>query len=109
MLYLMMNKTDKTYLVKVGYSDGTRNLSNRRKQYFSYNPTAIMKSSCAGPSCSENTCHAMLAEMGGQRIKGTEWFYVSEALFNDLYKQGMGLFKPNQKPIHFIEEFENGA
>ena len=46
MLYLMMDKTDKEYLVKVGFSHG--GTGQRRKQYYSYNPRAIMRSSCAG-------------------------------------------------------------
>lgn len=44
MLYLMMDKSDKEYLVKVGFSDREVKLRNRRKAYYSYNPRAIMRS-----------------------------------------------------------------
>lgn len=105
MLYLMMNKTDKEYLVKVGYSKG--GVSKRRAQYYGYNPRAIMRSACAGSREMENGCRAMLVNWGGVRIKGTEWFVVSRELFADLYIKGMSAFRPNHKPIHFLEEFEN--
>ena len=48
MLYLMMDKKSDYRLVKVGYSDGVKNIKTRRKSYYSYNPFAIMRSSCAG-------------------------------------------------------------
>ncbi len=104
MLYLMMDKNDTEYLVKVGYSKG--GTAKRRSQYYSHNPKAIMRSSCAGSREAEKDCHAILAKQGGQRIKGTEWFIVSPALFWTLYEKGMAMFKPKQNPIHFLEEFE---
>ena len=107
MLYLMMDKTDKEYLVKVGFSDG--GTSKRRKQYYSYNPRAIMRSSCAGSRSMERTCHAQLEDVGGVRIKGTEWFVVPKNVFDVLYREGMSAFRPNHKPIHFLEEFENNS
>lgn len=103
MLYLMMDKNDKECLVKVGYSKGGTN--KRRQQYYGYNPRAIMRSSCAGSRSSEQTAHQLLAEWGGERIKGTEWFIVPAALFWMLYEKGMSAFKPKQQPIHFLEEF----
>ena len=103
MLYLMMDKTDKEYLVKVGFSDG--GTAKRRKQYYGYNPKAIMRSSCAGPRCTELTCRKLLAEWGGVRIQGAEWFIVSKRLFDELYQKGMSAFRPNHQPIHFLEEF----
>lgn len=107
MLYLMMDKTDKEHLVKVGFSDG--GTAKRRKQYYSYNPRAIMRSSCAGSRSMENSCHDTLAKAGAIRIKGTEWFVVSAELFNTLYTKGMAFFRPKHQPIHFLEEFENNV
>lgn len=62
MLYLMMDKTDKEFLVKVGFSDGET--TRRRRQYRSYNPRAIMRSSCAGSTSMEKRCHQDLAKWG---------------------------------------------
>ena len=103
MLYLMMDKTDKEYLVKVGYSNGE--VSRRRRQYRSHNPRAIMRSSCAGSTSMEAQCHRELSKMGGSRIGGTEWFVVSKEVFDKLYTEGMGHFRPNHRPIHFLEIF----
>lgn len=107
MLYLMMNKTDKEHLVKVGFSHG--GTGQRRRQYYGYNPRAIMRSSCAGSREMESGCHSTLAKAGGVRIKGTEWFVVSAELFDTLYREGMAFFRPKHQPIHFLEEFENNA
>lgn len=107
MLYLMMDKTDKECLVKVGYSKG--GTARRRAQYYGYNPRAIMRSSCAGSREAEQHCRTLLTEWGGVRIKGTEWFVVPATLFWTLYEKGMEAFKPKQKPIHFLEEFEERA
>lgn len=104
MLYLMMDNLANSHLVKVGYSDGTKNLSKRRKSYYSHNPKAIMRSTCAGSRDMENACHQTLSELG-IRISGTEWFEVPEFLFNSLYNEGMAFFRPNHKLIHFLEEF----
>lgn len=103
MLYLMMDKTDKEFLVKVGFSDGET--TRRRRQYRSYNPRAIMRSSCAGTVSMEKRCHQDLAKWGGERIGGTEWFVVSKELFDELYIKGMSAFRPKHNPIHFLEFF----
>ncbi len=103
MLYLMMNKTDTEYLVKVGYSKG--GVTQRRAQYYGYNPRAIMRSACAGSRSMETGCRADLVKWGGVRIKGTEWFIVSAELFEKLYQKGMSAFRPKHDPIHFLEEF----
>jgi hypothetical protein len=42
--------------------------------------------------------------MQGVRTTGTEWFVVPEQIFDTLYREGMGLFRPKHKPIHFLEE-----
>lgn len=107
MLYLMMDKADKECLVKVGYSKG--GTAKRRAQYYGYNPRAIMRSSCAGSCEAEQHCRTLLTEWGGVRIKGTEWFVVPATLFWTLYEKGMEAFKPKQRPIHFLEEFEERA
>lgn len=106
MLYLMMSKTNGLYLVKVGYSNGPKNLRNRRRAYRCHNPLAIMRSSCAGAS--EEDCRNQLIKNNCVRIKGTEWFIVPKEIFNTLYSKGMGAFYPNHQPIHFLEEFEKG-
>ena len=106
MLYLMMNKTDTQHLIKVGFSDGPHNLATRRKSYYSYNPLAIMRSTCAGSREMELKCREKITEWGGSRIKGTEWFLVSKNLFDILYKNGMGAFYPDKTPIHFLEKYE---
>ena len=103
MLYLMMQKTDSLYLVKVGYSKG--GTCQRRKTYYTYNPTAIMRSSCAGSTSMEHSCHCQLEEESICRVKGTEWFIVSQELFNTLYQEGMKHFRAEHNPIHFLENF----
>lgn len=103
MLYLMMDKTDKEYLVKVGYSKG--GTAQRRRQYYGYNPKAIMRSSCAGSREMEQGCRNDLSKWGGTRIKGTEWFIIPKVLFDELYEKGMSVFRPKYQPIHFLEEF----
>ena len=105
MLYLMMNKTDNEYLVKVGFSNGTANLRTRRNAYRSHNPRAIMRSTCAGSMSMESTCHSDLKRAGGVRISGTEWFSISKELFDRLYIEGMQYFRPKHSPIHFPEKF----
>ena len=104
MLYLMMSTTHTKFLVKVGFSNGVRSLNNRRKAYYSHNPGAIMRSTCAGSVSMECQCHSQLSTIGN-RISGTEWFEVSEKIFDELYEKGMSYFRPNQQPIHFLEEF----
>lgn len=103
MLYLMMDKTDKECLVKVGYSKG--GTAQRRAQYYGYNPRAIMRSSCAGSRANEQEAQKLLADWGGERIPRTEWFVVDAPLFWTLYERGMSAFRPKQQPIHFLEEF----
>ena len=101
MLYLMMCKSNNKNIVKVGV---TRQLTQRRAQYKSHNPFAIMRSSCAGTEGQENKCHSLLNQIG-KRITGTEWFEVSDEVFQDLYSQGMQKFFPNHSPIYFDEKF----
>ena len=95
-------KSDKELLVKVGFSDRSAKLRHRRAAYRSHNPRAIMRSSCAGNTAEERSCHCSLSAAGGSRILGTEWFVVSQELFDELYNKGMGYFKPNHQPIHFF-------
>ena len=107
MLYLMMNKNENACLVKVGFSDGPANLKIRRKAYFSYNPMAIMRSSCAGNTAMEGKCRDVLLKNGGMRITGTEWFVVPRLLFDELYKKGMGFFhQQTHAQNHFLETFQ---
>lgn len=101
MLYLMLMQSDKNYYAKVGYSKG--GVANRRRAYKTHNPAAIMRSSCAGAE--ESLCRKKLKDMGGIRVKGSEWFIVSCAVYQKLYDEGMAVFKPKQKPIHFNEQF----
>ena len=103
MLYLMMDKHDDFYLVKVGLS---RDVSKRRRQYRTHNPLAIMRSECAGTEQREAQCHSKLIEWGAKRVNGTEWFYVSEELFKQIYKEGMGAFFPKHSPIYLTEVFD---
>lgn len=107
MLYLMMNKNENAYLIKVGFSDGPANLKVRRKSYFSYNPMAIMRSSCAGNTAMERKCRDVLLKNGCMRITGTEWFIVPRPLFDELYEKGMGFFHQQiRTQIHFLETFQ---
>jgi hypothetical protein len=103
MLYLMMDRTNQEYLVKVGYSKG--GTKQRRQQYYGYNPRAIMRSSCAGSRSMETSCRKMLTEWGATRIERTEWFVVSKEMFEKLYNEGMSIFRPSYKTIHFLEDF----
>ena len=102
MLYLMMDQKKNYNLVKVGES---RQLDNRRSNYKSHNPFAIMRSTCAGTESEERKCHTMLYTLG-QRVTGTEWFIVSDEVFTMLYNYGMGYFFPEKKKIYFHEIFK---
>jgi hypothetical protein len=104
MLYLMMSETNKKFLVKVGFSNGTVNLHKRRKSYYSHNPGAIMRSTCAGTLSMETKCHVQLGRIGN-RIVGTEWYEIPKEIFDELYEKGMAYFRPNHHPIHFLEKF----
>ena len=97
----MMNKANDKYLVKVGLAKRPK---ERRAQYKGYNPTAIMRSTCAGTRNEENRAHEKLASVG-KRISGTEWFEVEKETFDELYERGMGAIRPRQNPIHFLEKF----
>lgn len=100
MVYLMMDQKKNCNLVKVGLS---RKLNDRRAAYYSLNPMAIMRSSCAGTEAAENACRDTLKKLG-KRIKGTEWFIVSDEVFEKLYNEGMGFFYASRK-ITFNESF----
>ena len=96
-----MKKKD-CFLVKVGES---RQLNNRRRNYKSHNPFAIMRSSCAGTESQEKDCHLKLYLIG-KKVSGTEWFIVNEECFNELYQKGMGYFFTDRN-IYFDEIFIN--
>ena len=100
MLYLMMTESCGKNLVKVGES---RDITARRRSYKSHNPLAIMRSSCAGTEVAEEYCHKELSKLG-ERIKGTEWFIVSDTVFSYLYSVGMKAFFTDRK-IYFDEEY----
>ena len=95
MLYLMLQKGNNEYLAKVGF---TRDVNKRRYSYRSHNPRAIMRSCCAGQQTHESSCHYKFTFSGAQCVDGTE-------LFDKLYEKGMGYFRENHKPIHFMEKF----
>ena len=101
MLYLMMDKNRSYNLVKVGRSS---DLNSRRNSYRSSNPFAIMRSTCAGTSNAELTAHGLLSKVG-TRVPRTEWFIVSDDIFEELYEKGMFYFFPKNK-IYFQETFE---
>lgn len=101
MVYLMMDKHGSTNLVKVGRAS---HIPQRRASYRTHNPLAIMRSNCAGTSSAEFKCHEILNQVG-KRIPRTEWWIVSDEIFAQLYKEGMGYFFPKHQPIHFCEEF----
>ena len=103
MLYLMLQKGDNEYLAKVGYTADTH---KRRSVYHSHNPRAIMRSSCSGQVKQESACHSHLHLAGVERVGGTEWYIVSKEVFDQLYEKGMGFFRPDHKPIHFLEDFK---
>jgi hypothetical protein len=102
MLYLMMNKVNDKYLVKVGK---TSNIDNRRRAYKSANPYAIMRSTCAGTANEEKAAHRLLATIGTKVKETNEWYEVSKEVFEEFYQEGMGKVRPRQRPINFKEEF----
>jgi hypothetical protein len=93
MLYLMMEKSNGKYFVKVGQS---RSLVQRRRVYKTHNPGAIMRSACAGTEAQERQCRRRLDQCG-IRVDGSEWYRVPLPIFNALYLNGMGFFYPNRK------------
>ena len=101
MLYLMMDKNRNYNLVKVGRSS---DLNSRRSSYRSSNPFAIMRSTCAGTNNAELTAHGLLSQVG-TRVPRTEWFIVSDDIFEELYEKGMFYFFPKNR-IYFQETFE---
>ena len=102
MLYLMLDKRGTDYYAKVGLAKSPK---ERRRNYNTHNPCAIMRSTCAGVCADETRCRQTLALMSITRIGSTEWFKVDEPTFNLLYEKGMEALKPKQRPIHFLEEF----
>ena len=101
MLYLMLDRRDNICVAKVGLS---RDVQNRRRQYRTHNPFAIMRSECAGTENQEKYCHEVLSKWG-KSIDGTEWYVVDEAIFNYLYEKGMGAFYPKGRNIYILEEY----
>ena len=102
MLYLMLDKRNNQFFAKVGLAKRPK---ERRRAYSTHNPCAIMRSTCAGTGAEELRCREVLGRYSLRRLGSTEWFEVDEKTFNLLYKKGMGLLRPNQKPIHFLETF----
>ena len=88
MSYMVLDKKDNNYMVKVGMS---RNLQKRINDYKSHNPLAIVICSCAGTEREEKYCHNMLSQVY-QRIKGTEWFLVDEKFYYDCMSFGFRIF-----------------
>lgn len=101
MLYLMMEKSNNKFFVKVGEST---NLDARRKTYKTHNPTAIMRSTCAGRKDAEKLARTVLDKLG-KRLSRSEWYEVDETVFNRFYSEGLKVVRPKQSPIHFKEEF----
>lgn len=101
MLYLMMEKSNNKFFVKVGES---RSPKTRRKTYKTHNPTAIMRSTCAGTASAEKASRVVLDKLG-KRLEGSEWYEVNETVFNKFYLEGLKVVRPNQSPIKFLEEF----
>ena len=101
----MLDDKGDRYLAKVGYSDRS-NISNRRQAYYSYNPFAIMRSKCAGGRDEETTARQKLEKAALARVKGTEWFIVTEKLYDELYEKGMRYFYPNtmSKKVYLFED-----
>lgn len=99
MLYLMMDESNCT--VKVGYSSAPK---ERRKHYKTHNPSAIMRSVCAGDRTDEAKCKRHLAKIGN-RIKGTEYFTITEENFLQLYAQGFNFFQKHKGKNKIIESF----
>lgn len=104
MLYLMMCQGKEKNMVKVGLTQD-RSCERRRKEYRTHNPLAIMRSRCAGTNGAEKDARAFLTEKGGVREEGSEWFCVSDEVFDNLYKQGLGYVFPKVKNIYFEEDF----
>ena len=103
MLYLMMCQGKEKNMIKVGYTS-ERSCQTRRKDYTTHNPLAIMRSHCAGNKEAEKEARATLVKMGATREKGSEWFEVSDELFNSLYNDGLRFVFPKIKsPVHFDE------
>ena len=102
MLYLMLDKGDGHYFAKCGITTSPK---KRLYNYKTHNPTAIMRSTCAGTGSVEHLAQNVLASMSIRRVNSSEWFEVSKEVFDMLYEKGMGILRPNQKPIHFIEKY----
>ena len=99
MLYLMLDSSKKHYFAKVGFA---KNPKERRKQYLTHSPSAIMRSTCPGTTADEASCRKNLETMGIS-INGTEWYIVKEEDFKLLYERGLAALRPKSKSIHFIE------
>ena len=74
MLYLMMENSNGKYYVKVGEASRPK---ERRKAYKTHNPTAIMRSTCAGKKAEEKAARLILDKLG-TRVQGSEWYEVNE-------------------------------
>ena len=101
MLYLMLDESRGTKFAKVGLTRKALNV--RRSQYRSHNPTAIMRSACAGTEAQESHCHSKLRS-GGKGM-GNEWVAVPDDVFNELVEKGMSYFYPNKSPVRMLEKW----
>lgn len=102
MLYLMLDKREERFYAKVGLAKRPK---ERRRAYATHNPCAIMRSTCAGMGNEEKLCQDRLSQMSICRIGLTEWYEVNKHTFDILYQSGMGVLRPKQQPIHFLEKF----
>lgn len=101
MLYLMLNESRGMKLAKVGLTRKALNI--RRSHYRTHNPTAIMRSACAGTEAQESRCHSKLRSVG--KGMGNEWVAIPDEVFNELVEKGMGYFYPNKSPIRMLENW----
>lgn len=90
MVYIVVDKkADNVYLAKPGV---TRHLGERKSGYHTHNPLAKMVCACAGTESAEKYCFSYLQNLGARRITGTEWFYITEEMYNAILQLGMEFF-----------------
>ena len=95
MLYMMFDKNN--CMVKIGY---TSNIEGRKRYYKTHNPSAEMRWKCSGETTQEKKAREDLAQIANTRVGRTEWFEVSDSVYEMLYQSGFECINSRKKVIN---------
>lgn len=93
MIYMIVDETRTNFYCKIGL---TRDISSRQASYRTHSPCATFLCACAGTGKAELEGRDFLSK-NGQRVKGSEWFIVSEQFYNECKAKGLSIVPKFQK------------